>query len=244
MLRAVPALLALALAVAVADTGCGAAPDHPNTADPSANAAGLTVDGTDNTPGWPTLTPPASTAAGPGAGGGGGAAHPTTPPVPAKPATTTKPPVRPAGPPPLPGQTDAATALLTQINGWRHDAGQPPLTMTPGLVASAHQHDLVMAAGCGMQHQCPQEAAFGDRIKAQGVSFHYAEENIATGGRVANTVAAITSFAQGMNAGMHDEKPPDDGHRTNMLSPQVTRIGIDVVIDATGHVWLTEDFAS
>jgi len=165
------------------------------------------------------------------------------------PTTTAAPtPVRapaPApAPAPLPSQPEVAQQLLAQINAWRADAGQAPLTMTAGLVASAHKHNLVMAAGCGLSHQCPKEPAFGDRIKNQGVAFTFAAENIGTGGRVAATTAAILAFAQRLNTGMHDEKPPNDGHRQNMLSARATRIGIDVVQDSKGNIWLTQDFAS
>lgn len=178
----------------------------------------------------------------------------TAPPSPtpvAAPTTTAPPtpvhapaPAPPPAPAQLPSQPEVAQQLLAQINAWRADAGQAPLTMTAGLVASAHKHNLVMAAGCGLSHQCPKEPAFGDRIKNQGVTFTFAAENIGTGGRVAATTAAILAFAQRLNTGMHDEKPPNDGHRQNMLSARATRIGIDVVQDSKGNIWLTQDFAS
>ncbi|MBV9257033.1 MAG: hypothetical protein JO215_03335 [Ktedonobacteraceae bacterium] len=43
---------------------------------------------------------------------------------------------------------------------------------------------------------------------------------------------------------MFNEKPPDDGHRQNILSGS-NIIGIDVVVNPrTSQVWLTEDFAT
>jgi uncharacterized protein YkwD len=41
---------------------------------------------------------------------------------------------------------------------------------------------------------------------------------------------------------MFNEKPPNDGHRQNLLSKTFTHIGIDVVRDSHGTVWLTQDF--
>jgi uncharacterized protein YkwD len=190
---------------------------------------------------------PSSTGAGSSAGTTSPAGPGTAPsPTPVAAPTTTKPPAPVHAPAPaqLASQPEVAQQLLAQINAWRADAGQAPLTMTAGLVASAHKHNLVMAAGCGMSHQCPKELAFGDRIKKEGVTFTFAAENIGTGGKVADSTAAILAFAQRLNTGMHDEKPPDDGHRQNMLSPHVKRIGIDVVRDAHGNIWLTQDFAS
>ena len=42
---------------------------------------------------------------------------------------------------------------------------------------------------------------------------------------------------------MMAEKPPDDGHRQNILSTSFNMVGIDVLVDAHQNVWLTEDFA-
>jgi uncharacterized protein YkwD len=43
---------------------------------------------------------------------------------------------------------------------------------------------------------------------------------------------------------MLDEKPPDDGHRLNILSSAFTHIGIAVYRDSSGTVWLTQDFSN
>ena len=41
---------------------------------------------------------------------------------------------------------------------------------------------------------------------------------------------------------MYNEKPPGDGHRQNLLSASFAAIGIDVIRDSRGTVWLTQDF--
>ena len=43
---------------------------------------------------------------------------------------------------------------------------------------------------------------------------------------------------------MLNEKPPDDGHRKNILSSSFTHIGIAVFRDSSGTVWLTQDFSN
>jgi uncharacterized protein YkwD len=43
---------------------------------------------------------------------------------------------------------------------------------------------------------------------------------------------------------MLDEKPPDDGHRLNILSSSFHRIGIAVSVDGNGTVWMSQDFAN
>lgn len=161
--------------------------------------------------------------------------------VPTKPAPTTaaKPP-----PPAAPSHADVAQAVLDQLNAWRAEEGRAPLTMTAGLVASAHKHNLRMAAGCGLSHQCPGEATFSARITAEGVRWSAVAENVATQSSAANTTAAILAAAKRLNQAMHDERPPEDGHRRNMLNEAYHRVGIDVIRDAQGRVWLTQDFAN
>jgi uncharacterized protein YkwD len=42
---------------------------------------------------------------------------------------------------------------------------------------------------------------------------------------------------------MYDEKPPDDGHRQNILNSKFVDVGIDVINDSEhGKVWLVTDF--
>ncbi len=146
-------------------------------------------------------------------------------------------------PTPIPS-SDPAAQVVAHINAVRAANGLPPYAVLAGLNASAHQHDLTMAAGCGLSHQCPGEAAFGDRITAQGVSWSSAGENIATGGLVPNTAAAITSMAMELTDGMLAEVAPNDGHRRNLLSSGFHFIGVDIYRDAGGTVWMTQDFTS
>lgn len=43
---------------------------------------------------------------------------------------------------------------------------------------------------------------------------------------------------------MMAEQPPNDGHRQNILSPHFDRTGIGIYVEnASGRLWLTEDFA-
>jgi len=160
------------------------------------------------------------------------------------PTTTPPTPATPPKPPAPPANQSAADAVLAQLNAWRTAAGLRPYTMLPGLVASAHKHNLVMMAGCGLSHRCPGEPDLGPRISAQGVHWTAAGENIGESGPNANTGTAITNAAMGLDLAMFKEKPPKDGHRRNLLSSTFTHIGIDVVRDSHGTVWLTQDFSN
>ncbi|HEX4288097.1 MAG TPA: CAP domain-containing protein [Trebonia sp.] len=151
---------------------------------------------------------------------------------------------------PAPGGTSgaagsaAAGQVLALINQVRAAAGLPALTVTAGLDASSSAHNSLMAGGCGLSHQCPGEPALGNRETAAGVGWTAAGENIGEGGPVAGTTAAIAQMAVGLTQSMLDEKPPDDGHRLNILSSTFTHIGIAVYRDGSGTVWLTQDFSN
>ena len=123
-------------------------------------------------------------------------------------------------------------------------AALAPLTITTGLSSSASAHNSTMAGGCGLSHQCPGEPDLGARETAAGVHWTAAGENIGEGGPAADTTAAIARMAVGLTQAMLNEKPPDDGHRQNILSSSFTHIGIAVYRDSSGTVWLTQDFSN
>ena len=50
-----------------------------------------------------------------------------------------------------------------------------------------------------------------------------------------DTTAAIAQMAVGLTQSMLDEKPPDDGHRLNILSSAFSHVGISVFRDSSGN---------
>ena len=166
-------------------------------------------------------------------------ARPTAP-SPTAPLTSTASATSPAGT----SSGSAAAQVLGLINQARSAAGLAPLTITAGLNSSASAHNSRMAGGCGLSHQCPGEPDLGARETAAGVHWTAAGENIGEGGPVANTTAAMAQMAVGLTQAMLNEKPPDDGHRRNILSSSFTHIGIAVFRDSSGTVWLTQDFSN
>lgn len=177
----------------------------------------------------------------------------TRPGTPKPSATTAKPHPSTSKPPKVvskpkstvpPSSNSAVDQLLAQINSLRAQNNLPPYTILSGLLASAHKHNLFMIGTCGMQHQCPGEASLGDRISAQGVHWTMCGENIGWSGPHPDTTSAMIDAAEGLTTAMYNEKPPDDGHRLNLLSSKFHHVGIDVVRDSSGKVWLTQDFSS
>jgi uncharacterized protein YkwD len=134
--------------------------------------------------------------------------------------------------------------VLALINQARAQTSLPAYTISTGLELSSSRHNQLMADGCGLSHQCPDEPALGARETAAGVDWTAAGENIGEGGPVADTSVAITQMAVALAQDMLNEKPPDDGHRLNILSSTFTHIGIAVQESADGTVWMTQDFSN
>jgi uncharacterized protein YkwD len=102
---------------------------------------------------------------------------------------------------------------------------------------------LVVAGRLIASSSTPQASSpIGDRETAAGVHWTAAGENIGEGGPVA--VGSITAMAQTLTRDMLNEKPPDDGHRLNLLSKTFTQIGIVIDRDSHGVVWMTQDFSN
>jgi uncharacterized protein YkwD len=141
-------------------------------------------------------------------------------------------------------QSEAAAQVLALINQARAQAGLPAYSVSAGLDASSAAHNARMADGCGLSHQCPGEPPLGTRETDAGVVWTAAGENIGEGGPVADSPSAIAQMAVTLTQDMLNEKPPDDGHRLNILSGTFTHIGIAVTIDSSGTVWMTQDFSN
>jgi uncharacterized protein YkwD len=173
-------------------------------------------------------------------------ATPTASPIP-----TTRQPLAPQPPPqekaPAPkkptvscatGGSSIANAVFNLLNCERAANHLGPLRWSSQLVSSAHAHNEAMISTNTFSHQVPGEAGLGDRISATGLNWTWVGENIAW------SSVSSTSAADSLEASMYNEKPPDDGHRLNILTTQGTMVGIDVVTDSTGKMWITEDFGN
>lgn len=142
------------------------------------------------------------------------------------------------------GSSPIVRAVLRQINAARAAAHLRPYSLSSGLMTSASRHTMVMARGCGLSHQCPGEAGLGQRISAAGVRWNAVGENIGEGGPEPKTTAAEIKMAELLTRSMLAEKPPNDGHRKNLLSSAFHRVGISVYRSGSGTVWMTQDFAN
>ncbi|GLZ02320.1 CAP domain-containing protein [Actinoplanes sp. NBRC 103695] len=165
-----------------------------------------------------------------------------TTPTTSKKTATTK-PSRGARTVDVPPTGDAIlNAVLAHINEARADEGRAALTLDTELSQASERHNEAMLSnGCGLSHRCAGEADLGPRFNAQGVQFRAAGENIGfrSGGA---SQSQIIEAANRITDSMLAERPPNDGHRVNLLNAGFTKIGLAVTRD-DGLVWFTQDFA-
>jgi uncharacterized protein YkwD len=160
---------------------------------------------------------------------------PTTKPTPA--ASTSAPSKSASSASGYDKRTDWANAVLDELNSERAAHGLSALKLNSKLVDSAHTHNLDMAKADKLSHQLSGEAALGSRVSAAGYQWSMVGENIAyNSSRSGSGVLALQTA-------MYNEKPPNDGHRQNILNSKFVDVGIDVISDSVhGKVWLVTDF--
>ncbi|HVZ83621.1 MAG TPA: CAP domain-containing protein [Terracidiphilus sp.] len=121
----------------------------------------------------------------------------------------------------------AAEQLMALANQSRAEAGLGRLQWDESLATAARAHCLRMAAEGPIAHRYGGEDSLSDRAAKAGAHFDVIEENVAVG---PNAPA------------IHQEWMQSPGHRANLLSPEVNRVGIAVVL-ARGVLYATADYA-
>lgn len=115
--------------------------------------------------------------------------------------------------------------VLTLTNQERAKEGLKPLATDAKLMDAAREKSTDMRTGKYFSHTSPTLGSPFDRMKALGIDYRAAAENIAMG---------QTSAEEVVKAWM--ESP---GHRANIMNGKFTHIGIGY--DAQGHYW-TQQF--
>jgi uncharacterized protein YkwD len=123
-------------------------------------------------------------------------------------------------------------ALLQMINDFRAgNGGLQPLARHPQLDNAAATHSRDMATRCYFEHVSPNGTNPFDRMAAAGYPGVPLSENIYKGSG---------SFASAAEA--FDAWKNSDGHRTNMLDPQASQIGIGTALEGSGFMNWTNVF--
>jgi len=119
-----------------------------------------------------------------------------------------------------------AEQLLALANEARAAHGAGALKWDPALAQAARRHCLRMAAEGPISHQYAGEAGVSERAGQAGAHFSLIEENVAIG----PDPAAI-----------HEEWMHSPAHRTNLLNPQVDRMGA-AVVSSRGVLYAVADY--
>lgn len=104
--------------------------------------------------------------------------------------------------------------MLSLINQERAKAGLSPLTADMRLVELARKKSLDMIQNNYFGHVSPTYGSPFDMLKAAGISYRAAGENIAGAPTVARAHALLMA---------------SQGHRANILSSSYNRVGIGIV---------------
>ncbi|MGB7266889.1 MAG: CAP domain-containing protein, partial [Terracidiphilus sp.] len=113
-----------------------------------------------------------------------------------------------------PDQRAASEQIFALANEARAQAGVGRLQWDPALADAALQHCRRMAQEGPIAHRYGGEADLSGRAAQAGAHFSVIEENVAVG----PSADAI-----------HEEWMHSPGHRQNLLSPDVDRVGVAVV---------------
>ena len=137
------------------------------------------------------------------------------------PAPTSNPTSLPAG------LTAEEQQMITLVNQERVKNGVKPLQVDMKLVKVGRMKSQDMIDNHYFSHISAKYGSPFDLMKAQGVTFNTAGENIAGNGTVG---AAHTAL---MNS---------PGHRSNILSPNYTRIGIGIIKGGPYGLMISQEF--
>jgi hypothetical protein len=121
----------------------------------------------------------------------------------------------------------AAEQIVALANQARAENGAGRLHWDPALAAAALYHCRRMAAEGPISHRYNGEPDLAARANQAGAHFSVIEENVAVG----PTAAVI-----------HDEWMHSPGHRSNLLSPDVDRVGVAVVA-SRGVLYAVADYS-
>jgi uncharacterized protein YkwD len=167
----------------------------------------------------------------------------TTKPKPKPPVTRPKPKPKPPAVPDPPANASIVQKVLAHINQERAKSGLPAYALSANLSKASIKHNKLMIGGCGMEHRCPGEEDLGERFISAGANWNTAGENIGYGS-AGSSDSAIVGAANGLTDSMLAEKPPNDGHRKNLLNSSYHKIGLAITRDSKGLVWMTQDFTN
>jgi len=122
---------------------------------------------------------------------------------------------------------DLEAQMLTLVNQERTKRGFAPLRLDPQLTQVARAHSADMFARGYFSHYTPERTDPFDRMKAAGVTFRTAGENLALG----RTLKIC-----------HEGLMNSPGHKANILNPSFGRLGIGILDGGIYGLMISQEF--
>ena len=122
---------------------------------------------------------------------------------------------------------DLETQMLGLVNAERTKRGLQPLKADPAMREVARNHSRDMFVRGYFSHYTPEGKDPFDRMKAAGVTYYVAGENL-----------ALTQTLQLAHTGLMNSP----GHKANILRPTYGRVGIAVLDGGPFGIMVTQDF--
>jgi hypothetical protein len=120
-----------------------------------------------------------------------------------------------------------AEQLFALANQARAEQGAGPLKWDAALATAARQHCVRMVAEGQISHRYGGEPSVTERAGQAGAHFSLLEENVAIGPDPGT---------------IHNDWMHSQGHRTNLLNPEVDRVGV-AVMASRGVLYAVADYA-
>ncbi|WP_173275480.1 CAP domain-containing protein [Paenibacillus sp. NEAU-GSW1] len=125
-------------------------------------------------------------------------------------------------------QSSYEKQIMDLTNAERKRRGIDLLSWDTKAAAAARAHSKDMVDRSYFSHTDPDGRSPFDRLEDEGISYHYAAENIAAG----HTNSIYAHFAW-MNSA---------SHRSNILHAKMTKLGTGVVFGGTYRIYYTQNF--
>ncbi|MEX0825374.1 MAG: CvpA family protein [Acidimicrobiia bacterium] len=122
--------------------------------------------------------------------------------------------IPPVDPDDLERDRDTAEEIFEKVNASRVEAGLEPLRWSGDLAGVAARHAREMYVEGYFAHESPRTGSVGDRLRAAGISYRLAGENL-----------ALAATPNEVHNGLMDSP----GHRANILGSEFATVGIAVI---------------
>lgn len=124
-------------------------------------------------------------------------------------------------------QNDAQARALQLLNRDREKHGLAPLVYSTALTELAEHYAADLIARGFFSHNDPDGRSPFDRMRAFGIAYQHAGENL-----------AINDGVEAAQAAFMDSPT----HRANVLHPQYTEVGIGVRVAPNGKTYVVQEF--